>query len=69
MTSLNNINGLLILLLVLILYTVYRRVEKIYYLIWSDYEYLKRIKEKSNNPCSFQEKSVSLQQICRTIQK
>ena len=38
-----NIKGLLILLLVLILYTVYRRIEKIYYLIWSDCEYLKRI--------------------------
>lgn len=38
-----NIKGLLILLFVLILYTVYRRIEKIYYLIWSDYEYLKRL--------------------------
>lgn len=52
-----NIKGLLILLLVLILYTVYRRIEKIYYLIWSDYEYLKRIKEKSNNPCPFNRKA------------
>ena len=43
------------------IYAIYRRIEKIHYLIWSDYEYLKRIKEKSNNLCSFQQKSVTLQ--------
>lgn len=37
------IKGLFILLLVIILYAVYKRIEKIYYLVWSDNEYLKRI--------------------------
>ncbi len=25
------------------IYVIYRRIEKIHYLVWSDYEYLKRI--------------------------
>ena len=52
---------LLLMMLAASIYAIYRRIEKIHYLIWSDYEYLKRIKEKSNNLCSFQQKSVTLQ--------
>lgn len=34
---------LLLMMLAASIYVIYRRIEKIHYLVWSDYEYLKRI--------------------------
>ena len=28
------------------IFAIFRRIEKIHYLVWSDYEYLKRMKRK-----------------------
>lgn len=41
------IKGLLAVLLFSEVYVIYKRIEKIHYLVWSDYEYLQRIEKKN----------------------